>query len=123
MAVGTEARGIELHERLATQVRGSHNAPSLLTAACANGQQSLGWLDAGELAVGRLADFITLRLDTVRTAGSPASSALETAVFAGAAADVYHSVVGGEVIVADGHHARIDVARELHATITELMDA
>lgn len=118
-----EARGIELHERLATHVRGSHDAPSLLTAACANGQRSLGWLDAGELAVGRLADFITLRLDTVRTAGSPASSALETAVFAGAAADVYHSVVGGKVIVADGHHRRIDVARELHATITELMDA
>lgn len=118
-----EARGIELHERLATQVRGSHNAPSLLTAASANGQQSLGWPDAGELAAGNVADFITLHLDTVRTAGSPASSALETAVFAGAAADVYHSVVGGEVIVADGHHARIDVARELHATITELMDA
>lgn len=118
-----EARGIELHERLATQLRGSHNAPSLLTAACANGQQSLGWLDAGELAVGRLADFITLRLDTVRTAGSPASSALETAVFASAAADVYHSIVGGEVIVADGRHKRIDVARELHMTITDLMDA
>lgn len=118
-----EARGIELHERLATQVRGSHNAPSLLTAACANGQQSLGWQDAGELVVGRLADFITLRLDSVRTAGSPASSALETAVFAGAAADVHHSVVGGEVIVVDGHHVRLDVARELHSTITELMDA
>ncbi|MEQ1872473.1 MAG: formimidoylglutamate deiminase [Ilumatobacteraceae bacterium] len=118
-----EARGIELHERLATQVRGSHNAPSLLTAACANGQESLGWQDAGELVVGRLADFITLRLDSVRTAGSPASSALETAVFAGAAADVHHSVVGGEVIVVDGHHAQIDVARELHSTITELMDA
>ena len=117
-----EARGIELHERLATQVRGSHNAPSLLTATCANGQRALGWDEAGELAVGRLADFVTLRLDTVRTAGSPASSALETAVFAGAAADVHHSVVGGEVIVADGHHVRLDVARELHATITELMD-
>lgn len=117
-----EARGIELHERLATQVRGSHNAPSLLTATCANGQRSLGWDEAGELAPGRLADFITLRLDTVRTAGSPASSALETAVFAGAAADVHHSVVAGQVVVADGSHVRIDVARELHATITELMD-
>ena len=118
-----EARGIELHERLATHVRGSHNAPSLLTATCSNGQRALGWEEAGELAPGRLADFITLRLDTVRTAGSPAASALETAVFAGAAADVHHSVVGGQVIVADGHHARLDVARELHATITELMDA
>lgn len=117
-----EARGIELHERLATQVRGSHNAPSLLTATCANGQRALGWDEAGELAAGRLADFITLRLDTVRTAGSPASSALETAVFAGAAADVHHSVVAGQVVVTDGHHVRLDVARELHATITELMD-
>lgn len=118
-----EARGIELHERLATQVRGSHNAESLLTATCANGQRSIGWHEAGELAAGRLADFISLKLDTVRTAGSPASSALETAVFAGAAADVHHSVVAGKVIVADGHHVRLDVARELHSTITELMDS
>jgi len=118
-----EARGVELHERLATQVRGSHNAESLLTAACANGQRSLGWTEAGQLAAGRLADFITLRLDTVRTAGSPVAAALETAVFAGTAADVHHSVVGGQVVVADGHHVRLDVARELHSTITELMDA
>jgi len=117
-----EARGIELHERLATQVRGSHNAASLLTATCGNGQRALGWHEAGELAVGKLADFITLRLDTVRTAGSPASSALETAVFAGAAADVHHSVVAGQVVVSDGHHVRLAVARELHSTITELMD-
>ena len=61
-------------------------------------------------------------IHAVRTAGSPASSALETAVFAGAAADVHHSVVGGQVVVADGHHVRLDVAGELHATITELMD-
>lgn len=118
-----EARGIELHERLATQVRGSHNAETLLTATCANGQRALGWHDAGELGIGRLADFVSLRLDTVRTAGSAPSSALETAVFAGAAADVHHVVVGGEPVVVDGRHTRIDVAHELHTTITKLMDA
>ncbi len=41
-------------------------------------------------------------------------------MFAGAAADVHHVVVGGEVVVADGRHVRIDVARELERTVSGL---
>jgi formiminoglutamate deiminase len=115
-----EARAVELNERLATQVRGSHDAISLLRAATSNGHRSLGWGDAGTIAVGSLADFITVRLDTLRTAGTRADHALESAVFAATAADVAHVVVGGRVVVADGRHCSIDVAAELGTSIAAL---
>ena len=38
-----EARAVELDERLASGVRGSHDAPSLLRAATTHGHVSLGW--------------------------------------------------------------------------------
>lgn len=117
-----ETRAVELNERLASHVRGTHDAPSLLRAACANGQRSLGWHEVGELRAGALADFITVRLDSVRTTGGSAGSALETAVFAATADDVSHVVVGGEVVVLDGRHVRFDVATEMQAAISELMD-
>jgi len=117
-----EARAVELDERLASQVRGSHDAPSLLRAATANGHHSLGWHGAGRLEVGALADFVAVRMDTVRTAGTTASSAVESVVFAAAAADVHTVVVGGSIIVSEGVHGAFDVAAELHATITELME-
>jgi hypothetical protein len=34
-------------------------------------------------------------------------------VFAATASDVHHVVVGGKVVVADGHHQTVDVAAEL----------
>ena len=116
-----EARAVELDERLATRVRGNHDAPSLLQAATEHGYRSLGWGDGGRLAVGALADFVTVRLDSVRTAGSTLQTSLDMAVFAAAASDVHHVVVNGQVVVAEGRHRGIDVAAELHATITELM--
>ncbi|HWM18701.1 MAG TPA: formimidoylglutamate deiminase [Ilumatobacteraceae bacterium] len=108
-----EARAVEHHERLATLVRGNHDAPSLLRAATTNGHASLGWPDAGQLAVGALADLCTVRLDSVRLAGAHREHLLESVVFAATAADVDHVVVGGEVIVRNGTHVRIDVAAEL----------
>lgn len=102
-------------------MRGSHGAPSLLRAATRNGHAGLGWHEAGSLQVGGLADFTSLRLDTVRTAGTSMVTALESAVFAAGAADVHHVVVDGEIIVADGRHVRIDVAAELASVIGELM--
>ena len=112
-----EARAVELDERLATNVRGRHDARSLLEAATSNGQRCLGRPDAGTLAAGSVADFITVRLDSVRTAGTTGATALESAVFAAGAADVDHVVVGGRVIVEDGRHRAFDVAAELQRTI------
>jgi formiminoglutamate deiminase len=118
-----EARAVELDERLATNVRGHHDALSLLQAATVNGHRSLGWEKSGSLEVGRVADFVSVRLDSVRTAGSSAGTALESVVFAASASDVHHVVVDGHVIVSDGAHRSLDVAAELARTIDALTEA
>ncbi|HAP77856.1 MAG TPA: formimidoylglutamate deiminase [Acidimicrobiaceae bacterium] len=115
-----EARAIELDERLASLIRGHHDAPSLLSAATLGGARSAGWSDAGVLSVGALADFTTISFGSVRMAGVDAGSALEMAVFAASAADVRHVVVGGTQVVRDHAHVSIDVVAELAAAIAEL---
>ncbi|MBA3604934.1 MAG: formimidoylglutamate deiminase [Acidimicrobiia bacterium] len=115
-----EARGVELHERLRTSERGHHRPADLLQMAGRNGHLSLGWPDAGVIAPGALADLTTVGLDSVRTVGADESSALATVVFAATAADVRHVVVGGRVVVADGHHTTIDAATELRAALRAL---
>lgn len=116
-----EARAVELDERLAAQVRGSHDAPSLMRAATVQGHDSLGWADAGRIEVGMLADLVSVRMDSVRTAGSSVATAVESAIFAASAADVHHVVASGVVIVSDGHHQRMNVATELASSICEVM--
>lgn len=118
-----EARAMELNERMASLSRGQHDAPSLLQAATLGGARSAGWDDAGVLRVGAHADFSTVSLRSVRTAGADAASALEMAVFAACAADMHHVVVAGVPVVRDGHHRSIDVAVELAAAIAELRGA
>jgi formiminoglutamate deiminase len=115
-----EARAMELDERLATERRGHHRASALLVAASERGHRSLGWGAAGRLAVGCAADLVSLRLDSVRTAGASEPSLLETAVFAASAVDVHHVVVGGEVMVRDGRHVRLDVGPALADAIAEV---
>ena len=111
-----EARAVELDERLASGVRGRHDPAALLTMATAHGHDSLGWPDAGRLAAGALADFVTVGDDSVRTAGLRRDP-LGTAVFAASAADVRHVVIGGRVVVADGRHATLDVVAELRGVL------
>jgi formiminoglutamate deiminase len=109
-----EARGVELHERLAGERRGRFTAGELLHAATAAGHTALGWADAGTIAVGARADLVAVRLDTARTAGvAPAG-----AVFAATAADVSHVMADGRLVVADGRHVGLDVAAELHSAVT-----
>ncbi|MDT3395846.1 formimidoylglutamate deiminase [Streptomyces sp. B1866] len=100
-----EARALELDERLRTRARGHWTAAELLHAATAAGHAALGWGDdAGRIAPGALADFTTVALDSVRTAGPPPGLEVETAVFAATSADVRHTVVGGRHVVRDGRH-------------------
>jgi formiminoglutamate deiminase len=115
-----EARAVELDERLRTGRRGTHSPGTLLAAATTEGHISLGWPEAGRLAAGALADFMTIRLDSVRLAGTTAADAVAAVVFAGAATDVHHLVMGGEVVVAEGRHRRLDVAAELARAIGAL---
>lgn len=116
-----EARAMELDERLRSRTRGHWTSAALLRAATADGHTALGWHDAGRLEPGALADFTTLALDTVRTSGPPPRLAAETAVFAGSAADVRHTVVGGRHVVRDGAHTAVpDAPRALADAIAAM---
>ncbi|MHA5049479.1 formimidoylglutamate deiminase [Streptomyces sp. SD15] len=102
-----EARAMELNERLRTRTRGHWTAAALLRAASGDGHAALGWDDAGILEPGALADFTTIALDSVRTAGPLPRLGAETAVFAATAADVRHTIVGGRHVVRDGAHTLV----------------
>lgn len=91
-----EMRAVEMNERLAAQSRGHWSADELLLAGTRTGHQSLGWEDAGEIAVGQRADLVTLDLTTARTAGTGAAAT--TPVFAATSADVVRVVVDGRVV-------------------------
>ncbi|MEU5917329.1 formimidoylglutamate deiminase [Streptomyces sp. NPDC047141] len=111
-----EARAMELNERLRTRTRGHWTAAALLRAATADGHAALGRPDAGVLEPGAPADFATITLDSVRTAGPVARLGAETAVFAATAADVRHVVVGGRTVVWDGAHVSVPDTGEALAT-------
>lgn len=116
-----EARAMELNERLRTRTRGHWTAVALLRAASADGHAAIGWDDAGALETGALADFTTIALDSVRTAGPLPRLGAETAVFAASAADVSHTVVGGRHVVRDGAHALVpDVPKALADAVEAL---
>ncbi|MGR6970841.1 formimidoylglutamate deiminase [Streptomyces cynarae] len=116
-----EARAMELNERLRTRTRGHWTAAALLRAASADGHAALGWDGAGALEPGVLADFTTIALDSVRTAGPLPRLGAETAVFAATAADVRHTVVGGRHVVRDGVHLLVpDVPRALADAVAAL---
>ncbi len=108
-----EMRALELDERLATQRRGHWSAAELLAAGTADGHTSLGFPDAGRIAVGARADLVTLDLRSSRTAGSGPEP--ETAVFSASAADVVQVVCDGVVIASRDDHQ--EIGRELEAAI------
>jgi formiminoglutamate deiminase len=114
-----EARAVELDERLASLQRGTHRPHELLTAATRSGYDSLGWPGGGRLAVGALADFVTVGFDSPRLAGTDRQAdPLAAVVFAAAPSDIRHVVVGGAVVVDDGVHRRVDVVAELEQSIS-----
>jgi formiminoglutamate deiminase len=114
-----EMRALEMDERLAQRSRGHWSAPELLRAATVDGHSSLGFPDAGRIAVGQRADLVTLGLTSPRTAGGGATP--ETVAFAATAADVVQVVSGGRVV----HRAEDapDVGAALDATIQKLWGA
>lgn len=108
-----EMRAVELDERLATRQRGHWTAAELLTAATTTGHASLGWDDAGEIAVGQRADLVVVDPSSARTAGTGRDE--NTVVFAAAAEDVRRVMADGRWVVEDGDRATI--GRELHDII------
>jgi formiminoglutamate deiminase len=111
-----EARGLEMHERLASGKRGRFASADLLAALTAH--RALGWPDAGRLAPGARADLVAVRLDTPRTAGvDPAQ-----VVLAASAADVDAVVVEGRTVVEGGRHVLGDVGALLQAAFAPLWE-
>jgi formiminoglutamate deiminase len=104
-----EIRGLEMHERLASNERGRFTPNELVEAATAAGYSSLGWHDGGRIAEGALADFVVVRTDTVNTAGSRAGQV----IYCANQADIDHVFVGGEEVVRHGHHRIGSVGRLL----------
>ncbi|GAB4006170.1 formimidoylglutamate deiminase [Nocardioides ultimimeridianus] len=98
-----EMRGVEMHDRLRTGVRGHWSAEDLLATATAHGHASLA-LECRGVAL--------LDPASPRTAGT--GNDVHTAVFAATSADVTEVVIDGRTVF-DGDHAR--VGRELAAAI------
>jgi formiminoglutamate deiminase len=98
-----EVRGIEMHERLVERRRGRFGPDDLLDLLVRHDR--IGWPDAGQLAVGRRADLVAARLDSVRTAGCDPAQVL----LAATAADVDAVLVDGRVVVSGGRHVLGDV--------------
>jgi formiminoglutamate deiminase len=115
-----EMRAVELHQRLATGRRGTHEPVDLLDMATLGGARSLGWPEVGRLAAGGAADFVTVDLASVRMAGTDVGNALDAVVFAAAGSDITTVVVAGEMIVTDGAHVGIDAASELRTALESL---
>jgi formiminoglutamate deiminase len=113
----TEARALEHGERLRTGHRGRFSLAELHTAATEAGHAALGWPGAGRLAVGAPADLVTVRTDSVRTAGC----APEQVILGASAADVHTVVVNGRLVAREGQHDTIgEVGRQLAEQIERL---
>ena len=110
-----DMRAVELHERLATGVRGHWSPLDLLGAATRH--DALGWPDAGAIAVGRRADLVTLDTESPRTAGTGADE--HTVVYAATAADVVRVVVDGRLVFTAGDRERI--GRDLDTAVSSLL--
>lgn len=98
-----EARGIEMHTRLATGRRGNFSPRELMVSLTANGSASLGFPPGG-LQVGSPADFVVIDTDSPRLSGIQDATALDSIVFAATPADVSEVFVGGRRIVSNGEH-------------------
>jgi formiminoglutamate deiminase len=111
-----EMRALEMNERLASRTRGHWTAGELLDAATWTGHRSLGFPDAGRIAVGQRADLVTLDAAGPRTAGTGADE--NTAAFAATAADVTWVLADGRVVFEQA--GRAEVGRDLAAAIEGL---
>lgn len=109
-----EMRAVELNERLNSQQRGHWQSHELLNAATETGHRSLGFHDAGRIAVGQWADLVTIDTSTPRTAATGRGE--EMVVFAATSADITSVVASGVRL----EHDRQAVGRVLDSAIAAL---
>jgi formiminoglutamate deiminase len=113
-----EARAVELDQRLLGGGRGIHAPHELLEAATGAGHACLGWPEAGRIEPDALCDLVAVGLGSVRLAGTDRNDPVAAAVFAASGTDVRDVIVGGEPVVRDGAHLRIDVPAELERAVS-----
>jgi cytosine/adenosine deaminase-related metal-dependent hydrolase len=111
-----EARALEMHERLTSHERGRFAPYELIAALTTAGHASLGWPEAGRLAVGSPCDLVAIALDTPRTAGIDP----DQVPYAATSADIHAVIVNGRSVVKNGSHLLGDVGALLNDAIAEL---
>ncbi len=117
-----EMRSLEYDERLATGARGHWAAHELLAAATVSAHAAVGWPEAGYIAPGALADLVTIDLSSPRLAAAADDHLLDLAAFSASAADVYHVVSSGKVVVYEGRHLLVeDVGAALRSSISAVV--
>jgi formiminoglutamate deiminase len=106
-----ELRGVEMGERVQAEQRGRFSPAELVAMLCRH--DTIGWPDAGRLAVGARADLVAVRLDTPRTAGCRP----DQAIYAATAADVDTVIVDGRPVVTGGRHVLGNIGQLLDDAI------
>lgn len=114
-----ETRSLEHLERLRTLQRGRLSITEQLGAL--TDHASLGWPDAGSIAVGHRADLVTVDLDSIRLAGSDRSTMLATVVHSASPADIRTVTIDGVDRVVEGGYEAGDVAREFAELLPRLV--
>jgi len=111
-----ELRWLEYGQRLVSRTRNvaagfpyESTGRSLLEAALAGGARALG-RPVGALEVGRRADLVVLDAGHPLLAQRRGDALLDAWIFSGNAPVVRHVVVGGRVVVRDGHHPEEEAA-------------
>lgn len=107
-----EARGIEMHTRLATGRRGNFAPDELMASLTTIGSASLGF-PSGGLQVGSPADFVVIATDSPRLSGIQDATTLDSVIFAATSADVSEVFVRGRRIVSSGRHEAWPEARSV----------
>jgi cytosine/adenosine deaminase-related metal-dependent hydrolase len=110
-----ETRALELNDRLASESRGRFPVAELMAAA--TDHDAVGWGEAGRLEPGAGADFVTVDLGSVRTAGIEPGGFL----FAASAADIVHVMIAGRHVVTDRAHQLIENPQVLLAKEIETL--
>ncbi|HVJ79868.1 MAG TPA: amidohydrolase family protein, partial [Planctomycetia bacterium] len=123
-----ELRTLEYGQRLRDRARnvlakgGVSTGRTLLERACRDGARAIG-RDAGTLAVGRLADIVSLAPEHPSLAGRSEDGAIDAWIFCGDQSLIQHVWVAGRQLVRDGRHPRrAEIAMRFRSAMRGLLE-
>jgi formimidoylglutamate deiminase len=124
-SIQAEASRLEMHERLRHQKRNilvSPNTPAtahtLLEVATRHGANALD-LSTGQIAVGKMADFVAYNLADPSLITANEEHLLEHIIYSSDSRAVQEVIVGGKVIISEGMHA---LAQKISEDFKQLCD-